>query len=401
MLVESNAPSHSKAAKRVAKELTLTGARLVLPDETFEGTVHVKEGLISDVSAGRSSVPAAVDLEGGYLSPGLVDLHTDNVEKHALPRTGVIWNPLSAVAAHDAVVTAAGITTVFDSLSLGSTTRDNTEKGDRARIVPLIVEAIGTARDLGLLRADHFLHLRCEITDEDVVSAFEPHADNPLVKLVSVMDHAPGHRQSPQVDRFRAMQIRDYGWSEEDADRRVAEWIEASRTIGPRNQASIIALARARQLPIASHDDETPEHVREAHGAGVTISEFPTTRTAAETAHSLGVRVLMGAPNVVRGLSHSGNVSARELATTGHLDILASDYVPASMLHGALQLTSDPIGLSLPSAIATITLNPALAADLSDRGAIKIGARADLCHFIEIGDVPLVRGVWKEGARVF
>ncbi|RWI63656.1 MAG: alpha-D-ribose 1-methylphosphonate 5-triphosphate diphosphatase [Mesorhizobium sp.] len=401
MLLESKSPLRSQAAKHQAEELTLTGARLVLADETFEGTVHIKDGLISDVSAGRSSVPAAVDLEGGYLSPGLVDLHTDNVEKHALPRTGVIWNPLSAVAAHDAVVMAAGITTVFDSLSLGSMTRDSTKKSDRARIVPLIVDAIGTARDLGLLRADHFLHLRCEITDEDVVSAFEPHADNPLVKLVSVMDHAPGHRQSPQVDRFRAMQIRDYGWSEEDADRRVAEWIEASRTIGPRNQASIIALARARQLPIASHDDETPDHVRDAHGAGVTISEFPTTQTAAETAHSLGIRVLMGAPNVVRGLSHSGNVSARELATTGHLNILASDYVPASMLHGALQLTRNPVGLSLPKAIAAVSLNPALATGLADRGAIKIGARADLCHFIEVGDVPLVRGVWKEGIAVF
>ncbi|MFK0692875.1 alpha-D-ribose 1-methylphosphonate 5-triphosphate diphosphatase [Mesorhizobium sp. IMUNJ 23033] len=401
MLLEINAPSRSKPAKRAVKELTLTGARLVLPDETFEGTVHIKGGLISDVSAGRSSLQAAVDLEGGFLLPGLVDLHTDNVEKHALPRAGVIWDPLSAVATHDAVVISAGITTVFDSLSLGSMTRDNTSRSDRARIVPLIVEAVGTAQDLGLLRADHFLHLRCEITDEDVVSAFKSHAENPLVKLVSVMDHAPGHRQSPQVDRFRAMQIRDYGWSEEDADRRVAEWVEASRTIGPRNQETIIARARARQLPIASHDDETPEHVREASVAGVTISEFPTTRTAAETAHSLGVRVLMGAPNVVRGLSHSGNVSARELAMTGHLDILASDYVPASMLHGALRLTREPIGLSLPSAIATISLNPALATNLSDRGAIKIGARADLCHFIEIGDVPLVRGVWKEGARVF
>ncbi|KAA3442096.1 phosphonate metabolism protein PhnM [Mesorhizobium sp. SARCC-RB16n] len=399
MLFENNAPWSSQAAKRQAKELTLTGARLVLPDESFEGTVHIRDGLVRDVSAGRSSLPTAMNLEGGYLSPGLVDLHTDNVEKHALPRVGVIWNPLSAVVAHDAVVAAAGITTVFDSLSLGSMTRDDTTKSDRTRIVPLIVEAIGTAQQLGLLRADHFLHLRCEITDEGVVSAFERHGDNPLVKLVSVMDHAPGHRQSPQLERFRAMQIRDYGWSEEDADRRVAEWIEASRTIGPQNQARIIA--RARQLPIASHDDETPQHVREAHRAGVTISEFPTTRTAAETAHSLGIHILMGAPNVVRGVSHSGNISARELAAAGHLDILASDYVPASMLHAALQLTRDPIGMSLPKAIATTSLNPALATGFTDRGAIKIGARADLCHFVEIGDVPLVRGVWKEGARVF
>ena len=245
------------------------------------------------------------------------------------------------------------------------------------------------------------MHLRCEVTDEEVVSIFEPLVDDPLLKLVSVMDHAPGHRQSPQLSRFRETQIKQYGWSEEDADRRMAEWIDASRTIGPKNQEKIIALARARQLPIASHDDETADHVREANAAGVLISEFPTTRAAAAAAHSLGVRVLMGAPNVVRGTSHSGNVSARELASCGHLDILASDYVPMSMMHAAFQLTRDPVGMSLSKAISTVSLAPATAIRLANRGAIKIGARADLCHVIEITDTAIVRRVWNNGRQVF
>ncbi|QRM33224.1 phosphonate metabolism protein PhnM [Microvirga sp. VF16] len=394
--------SSGVAVKRsINHELTLTGARLVLLDEIYEGTVHVVDGYINDIAPGRSKVAGAIDFEGGYLIPGLIDLHTDNLEKHALPRAGVVWNPLSAVVAHDALVTAAGITTVFDSLCIGSTTRDHRKQDDRARILPILVDGIHKAQDCGVLRADHLLHLRCEVTDEDVLSRFTPLVDDPLVKLVSVMDHAPGHRQSPQLDRFREMQITQYGWSEEDADRRIEAWMDASRTIGPQNQARIVALARARQLPIASHDDETPEHVREAKSAGVLISEFPTTRAAAEMAHSLGVRVLMGAPNVVRGNSHSGNVSARDLATTGHLDILASDYVPASLLHGAFQLTRDPVGMSLPQAISTVSSAPASATGLADRGAIKIGSRADLCHVTEINDIPLVRRVWKEGRQVF
>ncbi|ASP89732.1 phosphonate metabolism protein PhnM (plasmid) [Sinorhizobium meliloti] len=382
-------------------ELTLTGARLVLPDETYRGTIHIVDGWIDDISTGRSAIRSALDLEGGYLTPGLIDLHTDNLEKHALPRPGVIWDRLAAVAAHDGLVTAAGITTVFDSLCIGSTTRDPSRKDDRAQLPPVLVAGIRQARDLGLLRADHFLHLRCEVTDEEVVSNFELFAEEPLLKLVSVMDHAPGHRQSPELGRFRQTQIKQYGWSEEDADRRIIDWIEASRTIGPKNQQKIIALAHGRQLTVASHDDETAEHVRDAHDAGVLISEFPTTRNAAEAAHLLGVRVLMGAPNVVRGISHSGNISARELAATGHLDILASDYVPASLMHAAFQLTRDPIGMNLSEAISTVTSAPAAAIGLADRGTIKIGARADLCHAIEIADTPIVRRVWNSGRQVF
>ncbi|MER8563514.1 phosphonate metabolism protein PhnM [Mesorhizobium sp. M0115] len=401
MFVESSIASNGEAKKHGMNELTLTGARLVLPNETYDGTIHIVDGSIEDISPGRSAVPGAIDLNGGYLTPGLIDLHTDNLEKHALPRPDVIWNRLAAVAAHDALVTAAGVTTVFDSLCIGSTTRDNSKKDDRARILPLLIDGIRHAQDLGLLRVGHFLHLRCEVTDEEVVSSLEPLADNPLLKLVSVMDHAPGHRQSPQLSRFRETQIKQYGWSEEDADRRIAEWIDASRTIGPQNQQKIIALARARQLPVASHDDETPDHVYKADAAGVLISEFPTTRAAAEAAQSVGVRVLMGAPNVVRGTSHSGNVSARELASTGHLDILASDYVPASLMHAAFQLTRDPIGMSLSNAISTASLTPASAVGFADRGAIKIGTRADLCHVIEITDTPIVRRVWNKGRQVF
>ncbi|PDQ19950.1 phosphonate metabolism protein PhnM [Mesorhizobium sanjuanii] len=401
MIIRTDTSPHRAAAKLSTNELTLTGARLVLPDEVYDGTVHIIDGYIDDIAAGRSTVPGAIDLEGGYVTPGLIDLHTDNSEKHALPRAGVVWNHLSAVMAHDALVIAAGITTVFDSLCIGSTTRDHTRQADRARILPVLIDGIREARAHGLLRADHFLHLRCEVTDEEVMSVFTPLVGDPLVKLVSVMDHAPGHRQSPQLDRFREMQIKQYGWSAEDADRRIEAWIDASRTIGPQNRSRIIALARARQLPLASHDDETPEHVREANDAGVLISEFPTTRAAAEIARSLGICILMGAPNIVRGSSHSGNISARELATTGHLDILASDYVPASLLHGAFQLTRDPIGMSLTKAISTVSSVPASVTGLCDRGMIGIGGRADLCHIVEIADIPVVRGVWRQGRQVF
>ncbi|WP_284273053.1 alpha-D-ribose 1-methylphosphonate 5-triphosphate diphosphatase [Bradyrhizobium iriomotense] len=387
----------------MATECILTGAKIILPDEIVaEGSVHISDGLVRDVSSGKSSLPNAVDLNGGYLAPGLIDLHTDNLEKHALPRPRVRWDGLSATITHDAVIAAAGITTVFDSLCIGSTTRATDQSDDdRSTIVPTLIDSINTAKCSGLLRSEHFLHLRCEITDLDVVPQFELLASDPLLKLISVMDHAPGHRQSSDIDRFREMQITRYGWSAADAERRICEWIEASRTVGPRNRDQIVSLAHSRNIPVASHDDETADHVHDAHRTGITISEFPTTHVAAAAARGMGIQIVMGAPNVVRGGSHSGNVSARDLARAGHLDILASDYIPASLLHAAFQLSKEPVGIPMWEAIATVSSTPASVCGLNDRGSIRTGLRADLCHFIEIDDKPVVTRTWIKGRAVF
>src|SRR5690606_33419437 len=135
-----------------------------------------------------------------------------------------------------------------------------------------------------------------------------------------------------------------------------------------------------RSLSLASHDDATVEHVEESAGYGMSIAEFPTTVEAAEVSHRLGLKVLMGAPNIVRGGSHSGNVAAADLAAQGVLDILSSDYYPSSLLQAARRLADESHGYDLPSAVRSISLEPALAAGLHDRGEIRAGLRADLVH---------------------
>jgi alpha-D-ribose 1-methylphosphonate 5-triphosphate diphosphatase len=151
---------------------------------------------------------------------------------------------------------------------------------------------------------------------------------------------------------------------------------------------------------LATHDDETVEHVAEAAALGITISEFPVTLEAAKAAHDGGMTVLMGAPNLIRGGSHSGNVSAAELVEAGLMDAFASDYVPVSLLHAAWKLTHDPFGWSLPDAIATVAARPAAAAGLTDRGEIVVGKRADLVRVGTAGAVPMARMVWRAGHRV-
>ena len=376
-------------------ELALANAKLVLADAVIEGSLRAVDGRIAAVDTGALSLPAAIDCEGDYLLPGLVDLHTDNVEKHVLPRPGVRWLPLSAIIAHDAQVISSGITTVFNALAIGC----SMQIPERIEILVPMVAAIRTADARGMLRASHRLHMRCEITDARVIELFTPFVGDPLVGLMSVMDHAPGQRQSPDIARYRDKQIRRLHLTEEEADRQIAALMHASATIGPANRAALAAIALANGIPVASHDDATVDEIELACRLGAVICEFPTTRSAAEAARERGLSILMGSPNVMRGGSQGGNVGASDLAGSGHLDILASDYVPISLLQGAFALTS--IGLDLPAAVRAASLDPAAAVGLDDRGEILVGKRADLVRVSIIEGLPVVKAVWSAGRQVY
>ena len=372
-----------------------SNARIVMPDEVVLGTAVVEGGMITAVEPGRAPTRGGEDLDGDYLVPGVVELHTDVLERHAIPRPGVLWPAVPAVLAHDSQLVGAGITTVLDSLAIGYLV----DTGQRPRDPRPLVEAIRTARQAGLLRADHYLHMRCEVSTELVVQDFMPFADDPLVRLVSLMDHAPGQRQFVSVAKYREYNQGRFGLTDAQLDALIERRLEEQARYADEHRAAITALCRKHGLPVASHDDATAAHVDEAMQAGAAIAEFPTTLEAAEAAHGYGLAVLAGAPNLVRGHSHSGNVSAAELAARGWLDVLSSDYVPASVLHGAFLLHLHH-GMSLPRAIATVSATPARRVGLDDRGAIAPGLRADLARVRVQGDVVAVRGVWCRGERV-
>lgn len=168
------------------------------------------------------------------------------------------------------------------------------------------------------------------------------------------------------------------------------------------NRETIAALCRVRQIALASHDDATHAHVAESHQLGSVIAEFPTTFEAAEASRKHGMNVLMGAPNIVRGGSHSGNVAASELAQLGLLDILSSDYYPASLLDAAFRVADDESNrFTLPQAVKLVTKNPAQALNLQDRGVIGEGKRADLVLAHRKGNHIHIDHVWRQGKRVF
>lgn len=379
-----------------------TNARLVTPNGVVDGTLAVVDGIIAAVDRGASRLASADDLGGDILAPGFIECHTDNLERHFLPRPHVLWpDPLAAALTHDAQIAAAGITTVYDALSAGF--YDST-KAYRKQLFADMVEAVGRGAREGLFRVDHRLHLRCELSDPELISEIEGHLDNPLLRLASLMDHTPGQRQWRDMTTLRNF-LTGQGTPADEADAMLAERIARAVGAVDGNWRRIVELLRSRGIPIASHDDTTLAHVADAVRSGCSICEFPTTIEAARAAKQAGMATVAGAPNVVRGGSHSGGVSVRELAEAGVLDVMSSDYVPSSLLQAAVRLWRDRGAgdrtLGLHEAIAFITARPAAMLGLADRGRLVEGLRADLVQFRLVGETPLVVRVFRGGIRIF
>jgi alpha-D-ribose 1-methylphosphonate 5-triphosphate diphosphatase len=378
-------------------EIVIGNARVVLADRVIErGWVACAGGRIVEI--GEGDAPGRNDDAGGDLvMPGMIELHTDHLEAHYVPRPKVFWNPVAAVVSYDGQVATSGITTVLDSLRVWR--EDGAEEVDgRAGVM---AAAIASAREADLLRADHFLHLRCEVPMPSVVEEAKELIGRPDVRLMSLMDHTPGQRQ------FRdEVKLRDYyrgksgGMTDAELDVLFERRLAYQQAYAAANMREIVALARQYKVPLASHDDTTEENVVDAIRDGVAVAEFPTAIEAARGLHRAGIGILMGAPNVVRGGSHSGNIAAVDLAREGLLDILSSDYIPSSLLMAALQLPRDISGIDLATAVRTVTKTPAEAVGLGDRGEVAPGKRADLIRVHVARDTPVVRCVWREGRRV-
>ena len=377
-------------------EIILTNANIVLSNEIIYGSVKIRDGCISEIDDQPTSIKNSIDLEGDFLLPGLIELHTDNLERHCVPRPSVLWPFHSAVIAHDAEIASAGITTVFDAIAVGGAMLNK----DRDTVLIDAADAVRDAVTDKVLRVDHYLHMRCEVASTNVIELFNNFCEEPLVQLVSLMDHTPGERQFVDEAKLKVYYQGKYGLSDSEFDKMVIERKELQAKYSKKHRLEISSMCKNIGVTTATHDDATEAHIKEAITLGATISEFPTTVAAASAANNAGMSTIMGGPNVVRGGSHSGNVSAADLSDKGLLDALSSDYVPSSLLYGAF-LLNDKQGLSLPDAIATVTTNPARMANFNDRGEIKAGLRADLIQVKRCTDgTPIVRKTFKLGERV-
>jgi alpha-D-ribose 1-methylphosphonate 5-triphosphate diphosphatase len=372
---------------------TYTNAKLQLPGCELFGTLVVEDGRIVDIGAG--CVRSGIDSGGAICMPGLVELHTDNIETVLAPRPGVRWPLELAAQYHDRIVIAAGITTVCDAIALGDAFPGSARLDHCAPIIDVIARGVNEGR----YAAEHLIHLRCELVYDKLIDVVRRFIGDPLVALLSVMDHTPGQRQFADIGKYEQYYSGKHGLDRAGLARLIEERIRDRERHGAINRNAVVALARERAIPLATHDDATADHIAEALREGAIIAEFPTTHEAAQAAHAAGMLVLMGSPNIVLGGSQSGNVSALELAAAGMVDIFSSDYVPQSLLHAPFAMAR-LTGAPLYQTMRSVTVTPARAIGLDDRGELAVGQRADLLFVDASGAHPRVTGVVCNGKRV-
>lgn len=378
--------------------MIINNVKLILEDEVVNGSLEVQDGRISAFAESQSRLAEAIDGDGGWLLPGLIELHTDNLDKFFTPRPKVDWPAHSAMSSHDALMVASGITTVLDAVAIG----DVRDGGDRLENLEKMINAVEETQKRGINRAEHRLHLRCELPHHTTLPLFEKLVGREPVTMVSLMDHSPGQRQYADRSKYRDYYQGKYHLTNEQMDAFEEEQMALAAAWSQPNRQRIAAICRERNIALASHDDATDEHVLESRQLGSVIAEFPTTIAAAQASRHHGMNVLMGAPNIVRGGSHSGNVAAHHLAASGLLDILSSDYYPASLLDAAFRIADDDgNAFTLAQAIRLVSNNPAQALGLHDRGAIAEGKRADLVLARRHGEHIHIDNVWRQGKRVF
>ncbi|GAB4518257.1 MAG: alpha-D-ribose 1-methylphosphonate 5-triphosphate diphosphatase [Anaerolineae bacterium] len=381
----------------------LSDLKIVLPESILErGSVRIEDGVIAEIIEG----PAPVDvphMHGLTLIPGLIDVHGDMLERDVQPRPSARFPTEMGLIELDKRLAGTGITTAYAAISFAW--RENDLRSQESA-----TEMIQTINHLQeRLLIDMRVHARFEVTNPGTAQVLQPLLEQDMVHLVSIMDHTPGQGQYKNVDRYiefmhkwLGVDIDTLGGFKEQVLSKVKDNIE-TYAAQPRNWAvveDVLRVAIAHGVPVASHDDDTTEKVQMQAAMGVTISEFPVSREAALAAHTHGMKVVMGAPNAYRGESTSNNLSAMEAIQEGLVDILATDYYPAAMLHVAFKLAHENI-LPLYESVKLVSTNAADVMGLHDRGRITVGQVADLVLVNESSEHPRVHGTIRHGTPIY
>ncbi len=396
---------------------TVVCADRVLPDcdvVIIDGRIAALEPAGTDFDAqpdAAKGVLPVVDARGAYVAPGLIDIHSDYVENVASPRPSVVMDLSTSLYKADRELVSHGVTTIFHSLSVyGAFIFDHKPIRDFSNVSALInqVAALrgGEERD-HLIR--HRLHMRVELDSVDLYDDIEEFLRSGKVDLVSFMDHTPGQGQYRDLLLFGDT-LKGYRDVTDDEVREIVRQQQESQKLSYAQITALASVARERGVSIASHDDDSEEKLAFMDGLEATISEFPISLDIARAARARGMHTIAGAPNVLLGHSHSGNLSAREGVEAGAIDVLCSDYYPAALLDAVFTLR-DACGLDIAKAFALVTINPAKAAGIADEvGSIAVGKRADVLLVREIScgscegaarTMPVVTRAFVGGHSVF
>lgn len=386
--------------------IIITNGKLVLPERIIEGydliiDEHCIHDIIKTEERDISIVGELIDAKGSYVTPGFIDIHSDYIEHIASPRPTSLMDFTLAIHEAERELLSHGVTTMFHSLSLyklrQETIKPIRQKENVRKLINLISE---THNKKHLVR--HRFHARFEVDNIESIDELKSYINEGKVDMLSFMDHTPGQGQFNNIEGYKKMAMQ---YDNQLTEERVDELIKIRKEI-PKLTAEdckeIAELAKSKNVSIASHDDDSIEKLAIIKEFGTTISEFPITLEVAKKAHEMGLYTMAGAPNVMLGGSHSGNLAAYEAIDCGFIDILCSDYYPASILHSVFKLNKD-YGHDLAEMFKLVTINPAKAVNIYDEvGSLEKGKRADILIIEKIeDDFPVITSCFVDGAHVF
>jgi alpha-D-ribose 1-methylphosphonate 5-triphosphate diphosphatase len=377
-------------------DMVIEDCRAVVPSGVIEGaSVYIRDGIIEEVSLsairGRTK---RVQADGLYLLPGFVDIHSDAIEREISPRPNVFFPVNIALFELDKRLATSGITTIFHSLSFSEG-----EIGIRSnRTVYDIIKEINRLKSAFSINT--MVHARYEITDDGAMAYLKKLMRDRQINLLSIMDHTPGQGQFREIASYKHYFGNMYNKTEAELDKIIEQKMESKGRVNG-NVEELIRTCRQSGVPMASHDDDSPEKMGWLKENGIDISEFPVNMEALEAAQGVGIKVCLGAPNVLRGNSQANNLSARDAIINGRGDILCSDYTPMTMLHAVFTLVDLNI-LPLSEAVKMTSLNPARAVGIGiETGSIEEGKKADMILVDTKDEVPTVIRTFVSGNEVY
>lgn len=370
-------------------ETILRSKNVLINEEFVPADVVIKGEFIERIDEyGKNEV--AVDLGDKKIAPGIVDLHSDAIEKEIEPRPNATFPVELAVAELDKKLSMAGVTTMFHAIGF----EENPKKKRSIDLAISQIEEINKANDKHL-GVDNYVHARFELSCDEAVEPIKEVISKGMVKLVSLMDHSPGQGQFKSLESFKSYYGSYYDLNEEE----LQKVIDKKTNKNEDKINDLIAYTKEHNLTLLSHDDDCIEKLDGLLNLGVQISEFPLDLEVAKYAVSKGIATGMGAPNIVRGGSQSGNIAAIDLVKEGVCKYLCSDYHPTSMLQAVYKMKEDA-NLDIAKGFSMVTSTPARYANLEDRGEIKEGKRADII-VVDDTHIPKVVLTLKDGDSIY
>ena len=386
----------------------IKNGKIILKDRIIEGyNLVIQDELISDICPADQADPyenadlEVIDAKGGFVTPGLIDIHSDYIEHMAAPRPTALMDFSLAIHEAERELISHGITTMYHSLSLYKINLANVKPIRKSENVQKFIDLIEKSHTSKHL-IHHRFHARFEIDNVAGVDSLRRFINEGKVDLLSFMDHSPGQGQYRNLEKYKQM-LKAYGSvsDEEELDSLIKKRQEREK-ISIDELKQIARMASDKGIPLASHDDDTIEKLEIVKDFGTTISEFPVTLEVAKKAKEMGLFTVAGAPNILLGGSHSGNLGAAEAISHNCIDILCSDYYPSGLLHAVFKLHND-YGYALADMFRLVTINPARAVRIDHEvGSIEQGKKADLLIINELDDsFPVVTYAFVEGKLLF